>query len=343
MATIDELCSWKKADTQKTLAAHGLGALFASLGVGRLAEDLFGEVPATYVHRGDVRHRKPVLCDARGHGIYVVDGSLCVDGPFTFFTADAYTILVVTGDLVASDLVQAWDTQLVVLGATKLNGLLFVDLSDAGFAVFRGPFTSRERRISVGVESDVPMFAKTPKGKLVERWSGPSEPADIHLALERGDAMTKAPRVAKGTKKPPADAALKKMSIAEALTVTGFTKMVFEGERVNPNWFVKGTPGCAVQSVTIAAAYVDAFPPELASLTELVLLSLSDAKLLALMLRSLSVLRSLKRLRIANSAIIELPVELRTLPNLEVLELSGNKQLKRTGLDLLGDVRVSID
>jgi hypothetical protein len=31
----------------------------------------------------------------------------------------------------------------------------------------------------------------------------------------------------------------------------GFTKMMFEGEQVNPNWFTKGTPGCALESLTL--------------------------------------------------------------------------------------------
>ncbi len=339
--SIDDVCTWKTAATTKTLAGYQLDKLFAKLGIGASAQDLFGEIPTTYVHEGDVRHQTPLACDAQGNGIYILDGSLTVDGAFTFYTADAYTILVITGDLVASDLVQAWDTQLVVLGATKLAGLLYLDLSDAGFAVFRGAVTSRERHVSIGVESDVPVFAKAPKGKLLDRWVGPSEPAELHAALGRGDSFAPPP-APKGTKKPPNNAALAKLSIAEVLTISGFSKMMFEGEKVNPNWLTKGTPGCALQSLTIGAALIPAFPAELGSLTELVLLHLDDEQRLAALLRTLPVLRSLTRLRIANCALVQLPDELGALANLEVLELSCNKSLQALpagAIDKLGKLR----
>lgn len=336
--SIDDLGTWKAADTAKTLARYKLDKLLSKVGIGALAEELFGEVPRTYVHKGNVRLRAPLACNAQGHGIYVLDGSLTVDGAFTFYTADAYTILVITGDLVAHDLVQAWDTQLIVLGATRLAGLLHVDVSDAGFAAFRGPVTSRERYVAVGVDRDVSVFAKAPKGTLLERWTGPSEPAELHAALVRGDSFTPPP-IPKGAKKPPTSAALAKLSIAEVLTVAGFTKMMFEGEKVNPNWFVKGTPGCALESLTIGAAHIPGFPAELGSLKELVLLHIDDEARLAAMLRTLPVLRSLTRLRIANCALAELPAEVGALANLEVLELSHNKGLKTLPADAIGKLR----
>lgn len=334
-ASIEEVCRWKKVDTAKTLSRFKLDRLFEKLGIGALAEDLFGEVPATHLHTGDVRHREPLACNAQGHGVFIVDGSLTVEGAFTFYTADAYTVLVVTGDLHAADLVQAWDTQLVVLGATRLAGLLAVEPSDAGFAVFRGPVTCRHWWARVDVERDVPLFAKPPKGKRLERWTGPTEPAELHLALGRGDSFAPAP-APKGTRKTPGNAALAKMSIAEVLTVRGFEKMMFEGEKVNPNWFAKGAAGCALESLTIGAAYVPAFPAELGTLKELVLLHLTDEERLAQMLRSLPALRSLTRLRIANCALPRLPDEVGALASLEVLELSNNKTLKSVPAGVIG-------
>ena len=321
MSDIHALCSWRKADTGETLARLGLGKLFAKHGIGKNAEDLFGEVPATYIHAGDVHHRGPVSCDAQGHGIFVIEGSLAIDGAFTFFTADAYTILVITGDLSAAHLHQAWDTQLVVLGTTTIAGLLFIDVSDAGFALFRGPVSSRDRVVSSEVTGGVAMFAKKPKGTARELTA---DPIELHERLVRGDELFAAPAPAPAkAKKPPAAAALAKMSVAEVLGVTGFEDMQIQDAKINPQWFRKGKPGCALASLSLLAeTYVDAFPPTLKSLT---LLNQADAARTEAMLRVLPA--SLARLRISGTALARIPAEIAALSALEELELQGNESL----------------
>jgi hypothetical protein len=324
---IHGLCKWTQADTRQTLKAHGLDNLFATFGIGAWCEELFGQVPETYVFKGDIKRDEPLLLDAKGNGVYVIDGSVDVRSAFTYYTADAYTVLVITGDLHAGHYVQAWDTQLVVLGTTTIDGLLHINVSDAGFALFRGPVTSKDRVISSSnVASDVPMFAKKPKGRIQELVEDAGEPYELHDKLVRGGSVF-VPPLPKGSAKRPSNAELAKMTIAEVLTIKGFSKMQFEGEAVNPNWFAKGNPGCAVESVSIAKAYVDMFPDELASMKELVLLALDDGKRLDAMLRSLPKLRSLERLRISNCKLDRLPAEIGALEQLEVLELCNNKSL----------------
>lgn len=309
---IDEICKWKKADTKKTLARLGLDKLFEAEGIGPLAEDLFGEVPATFTKTGNVVHHGPVLCDAQGHGIYIIEGSLVVDGAFTFYTADAYTVLVVTGDLVAEHLVQAWDTQLVVLGQTKVKGLVYLDVSDAGFSVFRGTVTSKERLTDDNRH----------------RWQGPSEPDEIHAALLRREPLFAAE--ATGKQKPPSKAELAKMTPLDVLTkvTSGFEDMQIQDNQINPNWFRKGKPGCALESVSlISETYLDEFPDTLATLRSLTLLNNKDGTRLVAMLRSLPKLRALRKLRLSGTGIDRLPAELGALEQLEELELAGNKAL----------------
>ncbi len=325
---IRALCKWKKVNTAATLKRYKLAALLEKYGIGASAEELFGEVPTTWVHEGDITVKKPLLLDARGHGIFIVDGSLTINGALTYYTADAYTVLVITGDLHAAHFHQAWDTQLVVFGRTTIDGLLCIDVSDAGFALFRGPVTSRDRLVRGTTAGSVPMFAKKAKGK--ERDGFPSnesmDPADLHARLVKNVDLFPAPP--KGTKKPPSDAALRKMTVEEVLAVTGFEEMMIQDAEINPNYFRKGKPGDPLKKLQlIAETYITTFPPELASLESLTLLNNSNGKKLATLLRSLPVLRALKRLRIAGTAIDRLPPEVGMLAGLQELELYANKKL----------------
>jgi hypothetical protein len=327
-ADIHDQWTWKEGDTAKTLARYKLDTLFEKYGIGANAEDLFDEVPATYVHKGDIAVKKPLLLDAKGHGIFIIDGSLTIDGAFTYYTADAYTILVITGDFHAAHYYQAQDTQLVVLGETTIDGLLYINVSDAGFAVFRGPVTSRDRLIHQDVLSDVPMFAKRPTGKERDGLAADesTHPPDLHAKLVKNVDLFPPPP--KGTKKPPKDAELKKMTVEEVLTVTGFEEMMIQDAAINPNWFRLGKPGEPLKKLQlIAETYIAEFPTALATLESLTLLNNADGAKLATLLRSLPVLRGLKKLRFSGTAIDRIPAEIGMLENLEELEIYGNKKL----------------
>ena len=248
--TIDirRMCEWKEADTKKELARVRVSPLLKKLGVGALAEDLFGEVPKTFLHDGDLRLADTSL-DADGHGVFVIEGSLRVDGDFTFSAFDAYTVLVVTGDLEASRFEQLHDTQLIVMGATTVRGLLRINVDDAGFALFRGPVTTGDLEVvDNGVGSDVPMFAKKPKIT----------------------ARPKPPKTAKAATgvKVPSRKELETMTVDAflALGVTGFSEVQIEG-RINPNYFSKGEPGQPIEKLALMNdTYVEGFPAALAPL-----------------------------------------------------------------------------
>ena len=110
-------------------------------------EDLFGEVPETFMHAdgGETLDGNVCLHRPEDHGYYVVDGDLTVDGVLCLTVWDVTNIFVVAGDLTAKGIVLDSDVQLYVLGATTLSGPLISSLSDAGFAMFRGPVTARGR------------------------------------------------------------------------------------------------------------------------------------------------------------------------------------------------------
>jgi Leucine-rich repeat (LRR) protein len=96
---------------------------------------------------------------------------------------------------------------------------------------------------------------------------------------------------------------------------------------VNPGYFVKGRAGQPFESIELIDVYVDAFPTELAELTELKLLGYADAERTEAMLRSLPNLRGLKTLRLCNTTLTKLPAEIAQLPKLELLEIRGNNRL----------------
>lgn len=158
------LCDWAESDDD-AMARHGVGDLLEAAGWDGAGEDLFGGPPEVRVHTGDVVIDGPFAMYAQGNGVFILDGSLTVNGPLVFTAADMYTVLVVTGDLRVRDLVQAWDTQLAVKGKTTIDGALFIDVSDAGFSIFEGPVVSRDRVI--GARS-APRFASEPEGTLRE-------------------------------------------------------------------------------------------------------------------------------------------------------------------------------
>ncbi|AKU98351.1 hypothetical protein AKJ09_05015 [Labilithrix luteola] len=159
-ASIDDLCPWTGADggVQATVKAF-LDS--ADLSV----TDLFGKKPKVLVHRGDVHVEKGFATYAQGNGVFVIDGSLNVAGPLVFTASDLHTVLIVTGNLHATQLAQISDTQLGVGGTTTVDGLLWLDVSDAGFSVFRGPVSSRDR--FVGARSAA-QFEQGVTGRFLE-------------------------------------------------------------------------------------------------------------------------------------------------------------------------------
>ncbi len=257
-------------------------------GIGASAEDLFGEVPKTFVHDGDVK----------------LDGSLEVGGAFTFLTHDAYTVLVITGDFTAAHFQQSGDTQLIVLGKTSVAGYLRLEPSDAGFSAFRGAVTCTDwSQSNTEVESELPTFAKKPKGK--QRDAPAQSVEKLHEALAAGRAPFPAEVRATGKKpKVISKAQLAAMTQVEALACRGFVSAQVT-EPLNANYF-------------------DAFPEEL------LFLGPKDAERVAGVLRSLPRLTSLKTLRLIDTSLSELPLEISKLSRLEVLEVRGNKHL--TGL-----------
>lgn len=160
MGEIFELCSWAEADDD-VAEHHGVGDVLEAAGWDPEGTDLFGRPPDVYVHSGDVVIDGPCSMYAQGNGVFILDGSLTVNGPFVFYAHDLHTLLIIAGDLHAHHLVQASDSQLVVKGKTAVDGLLFLDVSDAGFSHFAGPVISRYRVIG---NRSAPAFAIEPTG-----------------------------------------------------------------------------------------------------------------------------------------------------------------------------------
>ncbi len=341
---IYSLCEWNECDTAKMLKSLKLDKLLAQIGIGKHAQDLFGEVPNTLIHKGDVNAPKSSLCYAQGHGIFVIDGNLDIDGAFTFYAADAYTLLIVTGDLHVKNLHQAWDTQLIVLGKTTIDGLILIETSDAGFSVFRGTVTSKDRVINEHVECGVPMFAKKPKGterRLAKEQS--TDPETLHPALVKNtvkfgiDAKTHAgaqPIV------PPTPEALSKMTVQqffEALgnSMSGCPSAYIINSKIDPRYIHEkylqpGVQPTPFESMVIKEnSVIDAFPSTLRTLTELKIYDYTDAALLNRLIRLLPQLPALQELTIASTCLKVLPSEIGQLKKIKKLVIgpSGIKVL----------------
>lgn len=325
---IESLCSWKQVDTAQTLKRLKLSTLFKKADLGEFGEQLFGEQPRTFVHEGDVTLSDSVLLNADGHGVFIITGSLHVKGTFTFDAYDAYTVLVVLGDVTAENLQQTNDTQLFVLGQTDIARVLHLNVSDAGLTVFRGAVSAKDIYVNDnGVANDVPIFARKPKGRRREQdgWSQlvlEKEPSTLHELLLKGEELF-APPTPKNPKLP-SKAALEAMTVEDclALGLTGFEEMQFEA-RVNSNYWKKGAPGEPLKRLWLMNDTYVTFPATLAPLEMLKLLMFRDVKKLSKMLESLP--RGLRELRLVSTPLTEVPEVLQALPQLEVLELRDNK------------------
>ena len=164
--SINDLCSFNKVPNS-VLQNYGVSQVF--LDVGFDTDDgkgLFGKDPDVYYCKTDI-HASDFRLEGSG-GIYIVDGSMNVDGTFVLTAADAYTVLVVLGDLkVSHDLIHQMDSQLVIFGHTAVGGTMWINLSDAGFTVFRGPVSaSRWYQTNDSVENSL-LFQKAPNGKKI--------------------------------------------------------------------------------------------------------------------------------------------------------------------------------
>lgn len=158
-----DVCPWVQ-ETPEILDRWSIGHVFAEVGFdGPSPTHLWGRMPEIYRHTGDVTLPAETFL-AEGFGIYILDGHLRCEGVLRFAVADAYAMLVVTGDLDVGELVQGLDTQLVVIGATRVQQTAWIDLSDAGFSVFRGPFeTARWYQANDSVDKSL-VFHRSPEG-----------------------------------------------------------------------------------------------------------------------------------------------------------------------------------
>lgn len=103
-------------------------------------EDLFGEEPETYMRaEGDRLPGNVFLNRPDDYGLWIVDGDLIVEKALCLSVWDMTNVVIVTGDLEAEGLVLDAEVHFYVLGATTLSGPLIANLSDAGYASFRGP------------------------------------------------------------------------------------------------------------------------------------------------------------------------------------------------------------
>lgn len=102
-------------------------------------ETFFGDAPETIaVHKGDVSVKGPVSLGEDEPGVWVVDGNLTVDGVLTFNALDNHNILLVTGDLVCTNLSVSWEADLLVRGSLKVSGVFLSSNSDGGQTIVHG-------------------------------------------------------------------------------------------------------------------------------------------------------------------------------------------------------------
>lgn len=136
---IEQLANFEKVDSIN-LKKYKVNQAFLDVGFDdEEGIGLFGQEPDVFLVTENIASEKQNITVQGAGGVYIIDGSLSIDGDLIFYAYDAYTILVVTGDLnVTGNLIQYQDTQVVVLGNTKVEKTLWLNLSDAGFTVFRG-------------------------------------------------------------------------------------------------------------------------------------------------------------------------------------------------------------
>lgn len=135
---IFDLCEWEQV-TPEQAQAYGYGSYFAAVGMAENGEDLFGEVPEFFLHRGDITLDEPVLLEPQGNGIFILDGNLIGAHTFCFYCFDSYTFLLVNGHLAVKNYLQYGDGNLGVRDALNVDGTLILNLTDTGFVVTQGP------------------------------------------------------------------------------------------------------------------------------------------------------------------------------------------------------------
>lgn len=340
---IFELCDWEQISPEQA-EPYGYGACFSSLGMAENGEDLFGEVPEFYLHRGDIELDESITLNANGNAIFIVDGNLIGPHTFCFYTYDAYTFLLIRGNLVLENYVQGADSQLGVLGSIMVKNTIWMDLSDAGFFAAQGAVNAACHWVGTGGFIHVATLAFPEQTKSAE--------SDLGIALDIDAGYTQAFLKAYPRKEcmdvaqaltlnipvlnTPCDQTWKKlskeqiaaMSVETFLRTQGFVAAILCSGGVNPAYVEQRDASQKLKSLTIGdETYIDAFPPELDALEELKLSDQKDAERLAHMLKSLPTLRNLKSLRMSFCALPSLPAVLFQLPQLETLELIDNTGL----------------
>lgn len=343
MQSLHDITEWEPQAIGNLAVPFGLTKIFERLEIGAHAEALFGEPPRAYLHKGDLNINGSELVDGGGFGVFVLDGSLHVQGTFTFSSYDAYTVLVVTGDVYAANFQQLHDTQVVVFGNVVIDGSLRIDISDAGFTVFKGSVKAKDILFRQGVDGAIQLYGEKRSDRVIEPdevdpWSaevmqlmksGGAILQRIHLHVASGGALFAPPDTK--PRKVLSKGELAKMTPDEFLAVArGFRCAQLDGALVNPNYLTKGKPGQVLEELTILDnAVVTTFPENTHGLKRLTVLNPSVAAqaAIATLLDSIHLLRDLRYLRLAETELTSLPSGIRQLSKIEVLSIYSNKRI----------------
>tara|TARA_B110001454_G_scaffold219204_1_gene252218 strand:+ start:35538 stop:36146 length:609 start_codon:yes stop_codon:yes gene_type:complete len=143
---IFSLCQWIEIDSKQS-EKYDVAFYFEQADLDPQGVDLFGELPKIYLHKGDLKLDKSFSMYAQGFGVFILDGSLEVDGTFGFYTADAYTVLIITGEIRVKNMAIGWDSQLGVGRSLIADQILWVSLSHAGFLVIKETIKAKTIRL----------------------------------------------------------------------------------------------------------------------------------------------------------------------------------------------------
>jgi hypothetical protein len=131
--------------------------------------DSFFDSPAelrdVLVHRGDLLVDGPLAINGEKCRLYVIDGSLTINGLFSFENLDRYTSLYVTGSVKAQNMICLWDALLAIGKSLHVKDLLVTYLKDAGSFVVKDSL-SAGAWIEAGDHGNI-KFARKPKARLL--------------------------------------------------------------------------------------------------------------------------------------------------------------------------------
>ncbi len=133
--TFAKLGKFKQVDLDEASEAYDFDHAFD----GDDLETFFGDAPETIaVLKGDVKVQGPISLGETEPGVWVIDGSLTVDGVLTMNAYDNHNVLLVTGDVECTNLSVSWEADLLVLGSLKVKGVFLSSNSDGGQTIVHG-------------------------------------------------------------------------------------------------------------------------------------------------------------------------------------------------------------